>query len=125
MTYIPTGGSVITASGTYTPTLTSVANIAGSTAYLCQYMRVGAVVTVSGRVDIAASLNSTVTQLYLSLPIASSINSAEKLGGVGAVVNAAGFASSISCDSSKALFSYTAANTSNNTFSFTFTYQLV
>src|SRR5438093_13362661 len=32
--------------GTYTPTLTNSVNVAASTAYVCQYLRVGAVVTV-------------------------------------------------------------------------------
>src|SRR5439155_66361 len=40
------------ASGTYTPTLTNSVNVAASTAYTCQYLRVGSVVTVSGQMDI-------------------------------------------------------------------------
>src|SRR5688500_4743620 len=34
-------------SGTYTPTLTNTTNLDGSTAYECQYLRVGNTVTVS------------------------------------------------------------------------------
>jgi hypothetical protein len=39
-------------SGSYTPTLVNVANLDASTAYSCQYVRVGSVVIVSGQVDV-------------------------------------------------------------------------
>lgn len=74
----------IVASGTYTPTLTAVANISASTAYQCQYMRVGNVVTVSGKVDIdPTSGSNTLTQLGISLPIASGVPNDFECGGVG------------------------------------------
>jgi len=59
------------ASGTYTPTLYNTTNIAASTVYACQWMRVGNVVTVSGKVDIDITTASTASELNLSLPIAS------------------------------------------------------
>lgn len=82
-TAVTTGSSAIgnVFSGTYTPTLTNVTNVAASTAYQCQYMRVGNVVTVSGRVNIDATTTSTNTTLGVSLPIASNFASAQNAGG--------------------------------------------
>ena len=68
------------ASGTYTPTLTNVTNLDGSTAYGAQYMRVGNVVTVSGKVDVDPTLTAS-TKLGISLPIASTLSAAEKCCG--------------------------------------------
>jgi hypothetical protein len=64
-----TQGAVI--SGTYTPTLTAVTNVAATTSAVCQYMRVGNVVTVSGRVNIDPTSASTTTSIRISLPVAS------------------------------------------------------
>ena len=68
--------------GTYTPTLTNVANIASSTAYVCQWIRVGNVVTVSGRVDIDPTSAATSTQLGMSLPFPSLISNTRECAGV-------------------------------------------
>lgn len=70
------------ASGTYTPTLTNVNNISAKTAFACQYLRVGSTVTVSGVVSITP-IGAGVTQLGISLPIASAITSFEQLAGAG------------------------------------------
>lgn len=69
------------ASGTYTPTLTNVSNITSSTPYVCQWMRVGNVVTVSGQVDINITSVSLPVNLRMSLPIASALSSLNQLGG--------------------------------------------
>ena len=76
------GGS----SGTYTPTLTNSTNVAASTTGGCQYMQVGSVVTVSGQLSVDPTAASTVTVIYISLPIASNFSSSR---------NAAGSAASI------------------------------
>lgn len=68
------------ASGTYTPTLTNVNNISAKTAFACQYLRVGNTVTVSGVVSITP-IGAGVTQLGISLPIASALTSFEQLAG--------------------------------------------
>lgn len=70
-------------SGTYTPTLTNVTNVAASTAYQCQYMRVGNVVTVSGAIDIDPTASGTDTEVGISLPIASNFTVAQNLSGAG------------------------------------------
>src|SRR5690606_33124370 len=38
--------------GTYTPTLTNIANMTSSLAYECHYLQVGSIVHVGGRVDV-------------------------------------------------------------------------
>ena len=69
--------------GSYTPTLTGVTNVAASTAYACQWMRVRDVVTVSGKVDVDPTVVGS-TKLGISLPIASNLSAAEQCAGVGA-----------------------------------------
>src|SRR5690606_32796918 len=73
-------------SGTYTPTLTDSVNVTTSTAYACQYMRVGNVVTVSGKVDVTATTDGgTETILAISLPIASAFTQDYQAAGTAAV----------------------------------------
>ncbi len=69
-------------SGTYTPTLTNVANVSASTAYVCQWLRIGSVVNVSGKIDVTAAAILTTT-LGLSLPVASNFAAAEQCAGSG------------------------------------------
>lgn len=57
-------------SGTYTPTLTGVTNVQGSTTDTCQYCRIGSVVTVSGHINIDPTATGF-TELGISLPVAS------------------------------------------------------
>lgn len=74
---------VTATSSTYTPTLTNVANVAASTAYECQYLRVGSMVHVTGKVDVDPTTTATLTQVGISLPVASNLGAAEDLAGVG------------------------------------------
>lgn len=60
------------ASGTYTPTLTSVTNVTSTTARVSQWMRVGNVVSVSGSFSLTATSSSAV-EVGISLPIASGL----------------------------------------------------
>lgn len=66
--------------GTYTPTVTNGTNVAATTAYSCQYMRVGSVVTVSGKIDIDATATGALL-VGLSLPITSAIANDNEIGG--------------------------------------------
>lgn len=115
------------ASGTYTPTLTNTTNVSSSTAAVCQWIRVGNVVTVSGSVDITPTSGATVsTNLDMSLPIASTFTLASQGGGAcsdpftpqSGSVNA-------NSATGKAVFSFKSATTSSRTFYFTFTYVIV
>jgi hypothetical protein len=74
--------STTLASGTYTPTLSNTTNVAASTAFACQYMRVGNTVTVSGTVTIDPTSAGAATLLGISLPIASNFTAQEQCAGV-------------------------------------------
>lgn len=71
--------------GTYTPDLTAVANITATTAQVCQYLRVGNTVTVSG--GFTATLTAaSATTIYISLPpglIPDTFTNFSQLGGTG------------------------------------------
>jgi len=114
------------ASGTYTPTLTNGSNVTASTAYACQWLRVGNVVTVSGKVDIDPNLTSTSTQLGISLPIASTTAAAQNLAGtaVGDNGSALANAAQIFADTTnnRANLAFWSSSTANAAWSFTFTY---
>lgn len=130
-TAITTGSSAIgnVFSGTYTPTLTNVTNIAASTAYTCSYMRVGNVVTVSGRLNIDPTSATTASELGISLPIASAFTSITECGGTGAIYSTTTEVSSggISADAAndRAAFRFVSGGTAARDYSFTFTYKVI
>jgi hypothetical protein len=84
-----------TASGTYTPTWSGLANVGSVTAFSCQYMRVGDTVTVSGWVTIDAVADNTATSLSFTLPINSDTSVVNRLNGTG-VQQGGGAAASLS-----------------------------
>lgn len=114
-------------SGTYTPTLTNVANLAASTAYQCQYMRVGNVVTVSGKVDVDPTLATTSTQLGISLPIASNFGAAEDCAGVAFASGIAAQGAAILADTTndRAQMQWISGDITNQPMYFTFTYEVI
>ncbi len=69
------------ASGTWTPTLTNVANISASTASPCQWIRVGNVVTCSLYFSVDPITAGSTTNLGISLPIASGLASISQVAG--------------------------------------------
>lgn len=114
-------------SGVYTPTLTNVANVAASTAYECQYLRVGNTVTVSGKVDVDPTLTATSTQLGISLPVASNFGTAQDCAGVafapGIVSQGAAILGDVTND--RAQMQWVAADVTNQAMYFTFSYQVI
>jgi hypothetical protein len=114
------------ASGTYTPTLTNVTNISASTAYVCQYMRVGSVVTVSGKVDIDATAGGAI-ELGMSLPVASNFSAEENCGGLAMCETANEDTIAIFADSTndRATFQSNKGGASNHGHHFTFTYRII
>lgn len=108
-------------SGTYTPSLTNTTNISASTAFACQYIRVGNVITVSGRVTIDPTAAGAIT-LGFSLPVASNFTALGQCGGASA--NAFGDAIQIIADTVNdyASFTGTVVETGNRTYGFNFTY---
>jgi len=121
-----TDGNVF--SGTYTPTLTNTTNISASTAAVCQYMRVGNTVTVSGQVSgiTMTAAGPTNTVLRMTLPVASNLSAVRQLGGAGVFYSsqARGTAISIYADAGDvAEFNWLApTTTAGQTFTFSFTY---
>ena len=118
--------AVTLASGTYTPTLTNGVNVGASTAYQCQYLRVGSTVTVSGRVDIDPTSASTQTILSMSLPVASNIGATEDVGGTfntPQVEQGGGIYGASVTDTAE--FEFVPASASNLANYFTFTYQVI
>lgn len=76
------------AHGTYTPTLANIANGNVLTASVCQYHRVGSVVTVSGKFNASVTTGTTQTVISLTLPIASALANDNECGGAGGGYNA-------------------------------------
>jgi len=114
-------------SGTYTPTLTGVANIAATGALTCQYIRVGNVVTVSGAMTIdPTSAGSTTTELGISLPIASDFTAGEQCGGVAINGLSNNQTAAIDADATnnRARMRWLSLDAANRTWAFTFTYQI-
>lgn len=76
-------GSVQTlTSGIYLPTATNVSNTSAITIDTAQYMRVGSVVTVSGRITFTNTLNSP-SQISITLPISTVVSSVGNVAGTG------------------------------------------
>lgn len=112
-------------SGTYTPTLTNTTNVDSSTAYACQYLRVGSVVHVSG----ALGINPTATGdtiLGMSLPVASDLANSENLAGT-VVCDGIDQYGLIKGDSAndRATIRFIATDTNSRDFWFTFTYRVI
>lgn len=112
------------ASGTYTPTVTNILNVSSSTTYVCQWMRVGNVVTVSGKVNITPSA-SDLTGFYLSVPIASTLSANNQCGGVGSRGTGTNTLVSIYGGSPSPVFAFTAPDTNGTDIFFNFTYLIV
>ena len=116
-------------SGTYTPTLTGITNVTSSTAYVCQYMRVGNVVTVSGKIEVTPTLNNAQTTIGISLPIASNFASSQQCGGSSHTVanTVAGHGGAIYADATndRAEMDYFETHGASDTFAFSFTYQII
>lgn len=114
------------AHGTYTPTLTGVNNIASSTAYACQYMRVGNTVTVSGQIEIVPTANNAQTTIGISLPISSNFTNEYELGGTGhsTANTTAGHGASMNADTinDRANLDYYETHGAGDTLAFSFTY---
>lgn len=103
-----TGGTTLQAiaSGTFTPTLTSVANIDSATANFAQWIRVGNVVSISGRVDLNATAAATLTEVAFSLPVTSNFT---------AGADCSGTASGVAAGAAEDMEGVMIANTSTDT----------
>lgn len=116
------------ASGTYTPTLTNVTNVSASTAYSSQWIRVGNVVTVSGKVDIDTTLAAgTASELGMSLPLASALTAEEQVGGTATSDSVASLSARIKADATndRASFVFKSISLTNDSYAFSFQYLIL
>jgi hypothetical protein len=113
--------------GTYTPALTNVANLDASTAYTTQYIRVGAMVYVFGLFSAdATAAASTLTDLGMSLPIASNLGFLGELAGTLNETN--GNANGViygDTANGRANLRWLSLNAANANFSFHFGYRII
>lgn len=119
----PTGSVT---SGSYTPTISNIANVSASSPTLAQYIRVGSVVTVSGTVSVDAVTTLTITQIRISLPIASNFTATTE--GAGVIVSQAqlgagrieseGTSDTMQCQ-------WIPTSVANDTYGYTFTYTII
>jgi hypothetical protein len=116
-------------SGTYTPTLANTTNIAASTPAVCQYMRVGNVVTVSGTVTIDPTATGRIV-MGMTLPIASAFatSTPNQCGGTFAssgttTINAGSVAADGTND--RATFDGVVNDAASRVYGFSFTYQVL
>lgn len=114
------------ASGTWTPTITGIANVADSTSAVCQYLRVGATVTCSGVIQIDPTANLTITTFRIDLPVSSDFSATTQLAGTGASeLNQECLYIVADTTNDAATFAWYPANSSNQLIPFHFTYQVV
>lgn len=113
------------ASGTYTPTLTNITNVAASANSAAQYLRVGSMVTVSGAVTVDPTAAGS-TVLDISLPIASNFASVGQLAGTAnaPAPNESGAVFANITDD-RARLQFTAVATINAVWYFHFTYRII
>jgi hypothetical protein len=123
-----TNGNVF--SGTYTPNLTNITNVAASSTGTCQYMRVGNVVTVSGQIAIDPTTASANTVVRMTLPIASDFSGSSRYcGGTAASVSSGTYGQSL------AIFAHESATgqaefvgdptvATSQSYAFSFTYRI-
>ena len=114
------------ASGVYTPTLTMVNNLLAATAFQCQYMRVGSVVTVSGKVNMDVNSNGQICRLGITLPVASDFGAEEDLGGTASSMDIqqnSGIKADIT--NNRAALEFLANSNTTRDWFFTFTYRII
>ena len=114
-----------TASGTYTPTWSGLANVDSVTAFSCQYMRVGDTVTVSGWVTINATVDNTPTSLSFSLPINSDTSVVNRLNGTGVQQGGGAAAALYGYGTNFGEFAVSPLVDTSVNYSFHFTYRIV
>ena len=116
-------------SGTYTPTLTAVANVTSTTSHQAQWMRVGNVVTVTGQLVITPTSNNTETKIGISLPVASNFVTGYECAGVANTKNntIAENTGSVYADATndRAELDYFETHGTANTFTYTFSYEVL
>lgn len=115
------------ASGTYTPTITGVTNVDSTTAYECQYIRVGNVVHVTGKAGINTTAGGgTATTWTISLPVSSNFTAVTQCSGI-ANENTGNRSATISGNTTSdvAQVDHLSGHTNERDYYFNFTYQVL
>lgn len=114
-------------SGVYTPALTNVANLDGSTAFECQYLRVGTTVHVAGKVSVNPTAGGAATRLGIALPVASDFGAEEDCAGAAFASGIAGQGAAIRGDAAnnRAELIFIAADLTDQPMYFSFSYQVL
>lgn len=116
--------------GRWTPILTSTTNIASSVTASCLYSQAGNIVTCSGYFSVTPTAGAaTLTSLEISLPIASNLTSGNDLAGSGSFAVASGTQQAAvviygNPTTDRAIVSFSAPNTANNSLHFNFQYEV-
>lgn len=109
--------------GSWTPTITQIANLDGVTVNLGYWFQVGDRVHCWGQFNADATTAGTLTRLALSLPITASFTSAAQLAGIAAVATNNQVARIFGDTTNhRAEVNYQAVDGTNRTFSFEFSY---
>ena len=88
---IASGGALTSLiSAAYTPTLTDVANAGTLDLLVARYMRIGTIVTVAATFRAAITTTATLTQVRVTLPVASNFANLRECSGAGATDDSAG-----------------------------------
>lgn len=124
--YVDTSLPVVD-SGTYNPSPSNEVNLdAAPTFSVAQYLRVGNVVTVSGRFQADPNLTATVTSFRMTLPIASNFAQTGDLGGTAAgqtiIGNIAGISANVGGD---AVVGWRASDVTIQSWFYSFTYLII
>lgn len=114
--------------GTWTPTLTNVANVAASTSAAGHYIRVGTKVFCFNQISIDPTAAApTTTTLGISLPVASNLGAATDLSGVGVCASSTNTPAVIYGDAAnnRAELQFAAGNLANVFWTFVFGYTVI
>lgn len=115
-------------SGVYTPTRSAEANLDSNvTMTEAQYMRVGDVVTVSGRFTADPTLTATTTSFEITLPVASNLGAAEDVAGTATCGNIVSMCAEVigvvANDTAKV--QWKATDVTSQTWAYIFSYQII
>jgi hypothetical protein len=114
--------------GKFTPTRSAEVNLdANVTLTEGQFLRVGNTVTMSGRFTADPTVAATATSFEMTLPIASNIGAVEDLAGVAFCGSIAGQGAEItgSVANNTAVVSWVSGDITSQTWSYTFTYEVI
>ena len=114
--------------GLYTPTLSNTTNVAASTAYECQWSRIGDNIIVSGAIDVDPTAGTAATVVGISLPVPSKFVNNFNLSGTAkrfANDQVSGVMLADTTNSRASLYFYNDADASNTSWYFTFMYRIM